>query len=146
MPGAPIGLDGRVVDTPEVSYAKAEHAAAHLNEKLNLANEAVKSADYVAYAASPLVASSPLFATTYSAPLAAQLTKYTAGGAPIGLDGRVVDTPEVAYAKAEHAAAHINHNIEHNHESLRNSLQNTPLLISTYSSPIYANGYVQHYL
>ncbi|XP_043274855.1 cuticle protein 2-like [Venturia canescens] len=146
LPGAPIGLDGRVVDTPEVSFAKAEHAAAHLNEKLNLAKEAVKSADYVAYAASPLIAPAPLIATTYSAPLAAQLTKYTAGGAPIGLDGRVVDTPEVAYAKAEHAAAHINHNLEHNSEFLRNSYQNSPLLVSAYSAPVYANGYIQHYL
>ncbi|XP_020710666.2 cuticle protein 2-like [Athalia rosae] len=47
LPGAPIGVDGRVVDTPEVAHAKAEHAAAHINEKVTLANEAVNSADHV---------------------------------------------------------------------------------------------------
>lgn len=40
---APLGVDGRVVDTPEVAAAKAAHAAAHANEKINLANEAARS-------------------------------------------------------------------------------------------------------
>lgn len=42
-PSAPLGADGRVVDTAEVAAAKAAHAAAHLNERLNLANEAARS-------------------------------------------------------------------------------------------------------
>lgn len=83
-PGAPIGLDGKVVDTPEVAYAKAEHAAAHLNERLRHASA---PSDAVVIESAKLQPS---------------------GGAPIGLDGRVVDTPEVAFAKAEHAAAHLN--------------------------------------
>ncbi|KAM0733822.1 hypothetical protein ACS0PU_012187 [Formica fusca] len=41
--GAPLGVDGRVVDTPEVAAAKAAHAAAHVKEKINLANEAARS-------------------------------------------------------------------------------------------------------
>ncbi|XP_070152947.1 uncharacterized protein [Polyergus mexicanus] len=41
--GAPLGVDGRVVDTPEVAAAKAAHAAAHVEEKINLANEAARS-------------------------------------------------------------------------------------------------------
>lgn len=40
---APLGVDGRVVDTPEVAAAKAAHATAHANEKINLANEAARS-------------------------------------------------------------------------------------------------------
>lgn len=41
---APLGADGRVVDTAEVTAAKLAHAAAHVNERLNLANEAARSA------------------------------------------------------------------------------------------------------
>jgi len=40
---APLGVDGRVVDTPEVTAAKAAHAAAHVNERINLANEIARS-------------------------------------------------------------------------------------------------------
>lgn len=43
MPSAPLGADGRVVDTPEVAAAKAAHAAAHVNERINLANEVARS-------------------------------------------------------------------------------------------------------
>lgn len=41
-PAAPVGPDGRVLDTPEVAVARAEHAAAHLNERLKLADEAAR--------------------------------------------------------------------------------------------------------
>lgn len=47
VPGAPVGADGRVVDTAEVAVAKTQHAAAHLNERVNLANEAVRSGDFI---------------------------------------------------------------------------------------------------
>lgn len=40
---APLGADGRVVDTPEVAAAKAAHATAHANERINLANEVARS-------------------------------------------------------------------------------------------------------
>jgi len=40
---APLGADGRVVDTPEVAAAKVAHAAAHVHERTNLANEIAKS-------------------------------------------------------------------------------------------------------
>ncbi|XP_011310451.1 cuticle protein 18.7 [Fopius arisanus] len=97
--GAPLGVDGRVVDTPEVSLAKAEHAAAHLNEQLR--------------STSPIATyTSPIIAPAIVSPLPV-ITK-AQSGAPIGLDGRVVDTPEVALAKAEHAAAHINAKLENN--------------------------------
>lgn len=79
--GAPIGADGRVVDTPEVAQAKAAHLAAH-------AQEAVKTVGLAPYGA--LAYASPVFY----------------GYAPLGSDGRVIDTPEVAQAKAAHFAAH----------------------------------------
>ncbi|KAI4485039.1 hypothetical protein M0802_012845 [Mischocyttarus mexicanus] len=65
VPGAPIGVDGRVVDTPEVAVAKAEHAAAHINERINLANEAVKSAEVIVPAATlgASIAAAPVIAS-----------------------------------------------------------------------------------
>lgn len=126
VPGAPIGLDGRVVDTPEVALAKAEHAAAHINERINLAQETLKSADAIAITG-PLVASSvePIAVAAKIVP-----------AAPLGPDGRVVDTPEVALAKAEHAAAHINQKIEQAVEQRQSSSLEIPLVLSTYSGPV----------
>ncbi|XP_015429394.1 PREDICTED: cuticle protein 18.7-like [Dufourea novaeangliae] len=83
--GAPIGPDGRVVDTPEVAEAKAAHLAAH-------ALEAAKKLGMYPYGA--LAYSSIPYAYRYSY------------AAPLGSDGRVIDTPEVAEAKAAHLAAH----------------------------------------
>ncbi|XP_017794074.1 PREDICTED: cuticle protein 18.7-like [Habropoda laboriosa] len=124
VPGAPIGLDGRVVDTPEVALAKAEHAAAHINERISLANEAVKSADQVITLTSPVLAGGiePIA-------LAAKLVP----SAPLGPDGRVVDTPEVALAKAEHAAAHINEKLE---QAAKSASLELPVVLSTYSGPV----------
>ncbi|XP_018401371.1 PREDICTED: uncharacterized protein LOC108778641 [Cyphomyrmex costatus] len=128
VPGAPIGLDGRVIDTAEVSLAKAEHAAAHINEKINLAAEAVKSADVLTYVAPSNVALVENSAhLVQPVAVAAKLTP----GAPIGLDGRVVDTPEVTLAKAEHAAAHINHF----NEKLTKSIYEQPAVILDRSAP-----------
>lgn len=108
-PGAPVGPDGRVVDTPEVAVAKAAHAAAQVNERINLANEAARSSLAVQAAvinpAASLVVGGP----------AALLVP----GAPIGPDGRVVDTAEVAVAKAAHAAAQVNERISLANEAAR---------------------------
>lgn len=79
--GAPLGPDGRVVDTPEVASAKADHAAAQQNERVNLAQQEARAA------AGP--------------------PNDPSDGAPVGPDGRVVDTNEVALAKAQHANAHL---------------------------------------
>ncbi|XP_078041288.1 uncharacterized protein LOC144472242 [Augochlora pura] len=83
--GAPIGADGRVVDTPEVAEAKAAHLAAH-------ALEAAKKVGMYPYGA--LAYSNIPYAYRYGY------------GAPLGPDGRVVDTQEVEDAKAAHLAAH----------------------------------------
>ncbi|XP_058799047.1 cuticle protein 2-like isoform X1 [Phymastichus coffea] len=78
---APLGPDGRVLDTPEVAAAKAAHFAAHAKESLKPYGAlAVSSPSYYAYG-----------------------YPYTA---PIGPDGNVIDTPEVVAAKAAHFAAH----------------------------------------
>ncbi|XP_046613091.1 cuticle protein 12.5-like [Neodiprion virginianus] len=149
LPGAPTGPDGRVVDTPEVAYAKAEHAAAHINEKVTLANEAVKSADVVAVAAPGVVSaySAPALVSAYPAHVG--FYRY-AHGAPVGVDGRVVDTPEVAHAKVEHAAAHINEKVTLANEAAKNyaahaahavvSAYSAPL-VSAYSAPAVVSAY-----
>lgn len=105
-PAAPVGLDGRVLDTPEVAVAKAEHAAAHLNERLKLADEAARS-------------SGGLQAVVKQSSLVVAAPGVLVPGAPIGQDGRVVDTPEVAVAKAAHAAAQANERINLAHEAAR---------------------------
>lgn len=75
---APLGPDGRVVDTPEVAHAKAAHLAAKA-------------------AAGGHGAWGPAAEWGHGA--------WAHGAAPLGHDGRVVDTPEVAHAKAAHFAA-----------------------------------------
>lgn len=127
-PGAPIGPDGRVVDTPEVAVAKAEHAAAHVNEKINLANEAIKSADHHV-----ITYSSPIVTADHTQLVHPIATKWISG-APIGPDGRVVDTPEVAIAKAQHAAAHINEKLGQHAANLAS--HELPVVISPYTAPI----------
>ena len=115
-----IGADGRVVDTPEVSLAKAEHAAAHINEKVTLNNEALRSADYLVAApaaALPVAHAAPVFA----AGPAILASPYAAQAGVIGLDGRPLDTAEVAIAKAAHAAAHINDRLIQAQEANRNA-------------------------
>lgn len=135
MPGAPIGLDGRVIDTADVTLAKAEHAAAHINEKINLAAEAARSADQHVLA---YVAPSNVAVVDSNAQLVqpVPVTAKLASGAPIGLDGRVIDTPEVALAKAEHAAAHINHfNEKLGYEAAKSIYQEQPAIILDRSAP-----------
>ncbi|XP_033223332.1 cuticle protein 18.7-like [Belonocnema kinseyi] len=87
--GAPIGLDGRVLDTPEVAYAKAHHLAAHAYESARNTLGYPYAYQPISYAAAPFIAY-----PTYSL------------GAPLGPDGRVIDTPEVAQAKAAHLIEH----------------------------------------
>ncbi|CAD1473683.1 unnamed protein product, partial [Heterotrigona itama] len=80
---APLGPDGRVVDTPEVAQLKAAHLAA-----LAEAN-----------ARAPKGPAGP-----YPGPAGpyASGSYYSGPPAPLGPDGRVVDTPEVQQAKAVH--------------------------------------------
>ncbi|XP_031830389.1 uncharacterized protein LOC116426066 [Nomia melanderi] len=108
-PGAPVGPDGRVLDTPEVAIAKAEHAAAQLNERISLANEAARSS---------LAPLQPAVINPASVVVGAPAAVLIPG-APLGPDGRVVDTAEVAVAKAAHAAAQVNERISLANEAAR---------------------------
>ena len=106
---ATVGPDGRVQDTPEVAAAKAAHAAAQFNERINLANEAARSGGTIVTAAPavavPLVASNAVVVPA----------------APIGPDGRVQDTQEVAVAKAAHANAHLNEKLNLANEAAKSA-------------------------
>nr|XP_012233456.1 PREDICTED: cuticle protein 2-like [Linepithema humile] len=87
---APLGPDGRVVDTPEVAQLKA----AHLNALAEANARAPKGPGAVGAYVGP---SGPYAAANY-------IPQYSYSGppAPLGPDGRVVDTPEVQQAKAVH--------------------------------------------
>ncbi|XP_043274844.1 histidine-rich protein PFHRP-II-like [Venturia canescens] len=170
VPGAPLGYDGRVVDTPEVVHAKVEHQAAHANEKIALAHEAAKSAEHDSHHYAHVVHAAPAVLASYqsnayaSVPVATSHVSSEASyhaalpvhqvvapvayakivpAAPLGADGRVVDTPEVAHAKAAHAAAHAHEKLSHSHEDSHYSHYEVPhvQLVASYPS----NSYAYHY-
>lgn len=93
-PPAPLAHDGRVIDTPEVIHAKAAHLAAHAAEAAK-----ASSLGYGDYSDGKYED----YGGSYVAP--AQ-NIYHGPPAPLAHDGRVIDTPEVAHAKAAHLAAH----------------------------------------
>ncbi|EGI67820.1 hypothetical protein G5I_03546 [Acromyrmex echinatior] len=108
-PAAPLAHDGRVVDTPEVAHAKKAHLAAH-------AEEAAKTAHYGGgYGGGYYGGGDGGYDGGYKGIIApaggshdysGYHGKYHGPPAPLGHDGRVVDTPEVAHAKAAHLTAH----------------------------------------
>lgn len=86
-PPAPLAHDGRVVDTPEVAHAKKAHLAAYAAEAARTAHHGYNMGGHDYQGA--------YHSGAYHGP-----------PAPLGHDGRVVDTQEVAHAKAAHLAAH----------------------------------------
>ncbi|XP_051161814.1 pupal cuticle protein-like [Leptopilina boulardi] len=84
---APLGPDGRVVDTPEVAQLKSAHLSA-------LAEAAARA---------PSGPAGPYDGHS-SYPAGNYVSHYSGPPAPLGHDGRVVDTPEVQAAKAHHFA------------------------------------------
>ncbi|KAF3420331.1 hypothetical protein E2986_11313, partial [Frieseomelitta varia] len=94
-PPAPLAHDGRVIDTPEVAHAKAAHLAAH-------AAEAAKATPY-GYGDYSDVGKYEDYSGSY---VATAHNLYHGPPAPLAHDGRVLETPEVAHAKAAHLAAH----------------------------------------
>ncbi|KAL7290970.1 pupal cuticle protein-like [Trichogramma pretiosum] len=90
---APLGPDGRVVDTPEVAHAKSAHLAALAEAAARAPKgpvghyDAPVHAHGLAYAPHAAYAHGP---------------RYSGPPAPLGPDGRVIDTPEVEHAKAIH--------------------------------------------
>ncbi|CAL7942023.1 unnamed protein product [Xylocopa violacea] len=91
-PAAPLAQDGRVIDTPEVAHAKAAHLAAYAAEAAKATSLGYNDGAYEEYEG------------PYGA--AAGQALYHGPPAPLAHDGRVIDTPEVAHAKAAHLAAH----------------------------------------
>lgn len=101
-----------------------------MNERINLNREALRSADAIVstpVAAAPLAIAAPAalpvaapavlpVVAPATLPLAAPVTTVLAA------DGRPLDTPEVAIAKASHLAAHYNERILHASEANRNFL------------------------
>ncbi|XP_015429395.1 PREDICTED: pupal cuticle protein-like [Dufourea novaeangliae] len=83
---APLGPDGRVVDTPEVAQLKAAHLAA-------LAD---------ANARAPKVGPAGPYPGPAGSYAPGNYAHYSGPPAPLGPDGRVVDTAEVQQAKAVH--------------------------------------------
>lgn len=107
-----------------MALAKAEHAAAHIDEHLKLNNERLRTADFIAPAALPIAAAPA--AISYAAapaalPLATRAAYPVLSYNGIAADGRPLDTPEVALAKAAHANAHINERLTHANEFARNA-------------------------
>ncbi|XP_071555009.1 cuticle protein 2 [Temnothorax nylanderi] len=122
-PPAPLAHDGRVVDTPEVAHAKKVHFAAY-------AEAAAKAAPpHVGYYAGgghdggfaggfdggfdggyPAGGSYIGYAGGHHD---GYQSKYHGPPAPLGKDGRVVDTPEVAHAKIAHLSAHAEELAKH---------------------------------
>ncbi|XP_012538177.1 cuticle protein 5 [Monomorium pharaonis] len=115
-PPAPLAHDGRVVDTPEVAHAKKAHLIAH-------AEEAAKTAHYGGGGFEGGYGGG--FDGGFGGGIGGGVGGGVGGGfgggygggygghgghivgyhgklAPIGKDGRVVDTPEVAHVKAAH--------------------------------------------
>lgn len=86
-PPAPLDHEGRVVDTPDVAHLKAAHLAAHA--------EAAAKAHYEEGYGFDGYSDGHGAGYGYHGP-----------AAPLAHDGRVVDTAEVAHAKAAHLAAH----------------------------------------
>ncbi|XP_012057042.1 PREDICTED: cuticle protein 2-like [Atta cephalotes] len=98
-PPAPIGHDGRVMDTPEVAHAKAAHLAAVAEAVAKIPHSVASYAEnqnYHGYA-NPVSVDHQIYHSGYG---------YHGPPAPLDHDGRVTDTPEVARAKAAHLAAY----------------------------------------
>ncbi|XP_063978969.1 uncharacterized protein LOC135163448 [Diachasmimorpha longicaudata] len=101
---APLGEDGRVVDTTEVSRVKAAHLAAHAEALKNIESPYREAAilwkDNVDVNRLVLVPSHVAFA------IHRRNSIYRGPSAPLAPDGAVIDTREVAEARAAHLRAH----------------------------------------
>ncbi|XP_020285725.1 uncharacterized protein LOC109855665 [Pseudomyrmex gracilis] len=102
-PWAPISSDGTVVDTPEVVQARAAHLAARAAAIARLTKARIELSPVTDATAE--VPSETTSQTITSAPATEQTADDDQRSmAPLGQDGLVVDTSEVAAAKAKHLA------------------------------------------
>ncbi|XP_033222239.1 uncharacterized protein LOC117176214 [Belonocnema kinseyi] len=119
--GAPVGLDGRVLDTPEVSAAKTEHAVAHLNERINLANEAVRSAD-VPINLLPVSGLGAVITTSGVVPLGLDVSELVKNGVPaalLNLEGRLLENSELRLTRAEQAISQLSEKLRLENDNAR---------------------------
>ncbi|CAK9806486.1 hypothetical protein ANTPLA_LOCUS4907 [Anthophora plagiata] len=129
-PPAPLAHDGRVLDTPEVAHAKAAHLAAYAAEA---AKASLGYADY----------SDGKYNDYGGAYAATAQNIYHGPPAPLAHDGRVIDTPEVAHAKAAHLAAHAEQISKISHLSYADPYGQTlisVILNVAYSAPQWYGG------
>ncbi|OXU20873.1 hypothetical protein TSAR_004352 [Trichomalopsis sarcophagae] len=101
-PLAPLAHDGRVVDTPEVAHAKAAHFHAYHEELSKTAHHGPTLPEH--HGGYELAHHGPVAHVDYHH--AEPVHHYHGPPAPLAHDGRVVDTPEVAHAKAAHFHAY----------------------------------------
>ena len=117
-PPAPLAKDGRVVDTPEVAHAKAAHFAAYHAEAARNSHHSYAPA----FGHGGYEVGSGIGLGGGHGGYEGDSHGYSYHGppAPLAHDGRVVDTPEVAHAKAAHFHAyheelskvsHLPHNV-----------------------------------
>ncbi|KMQ90855.1 pupal cuticle [Lasius niger] len=109
-PLAPLAHDGRVIDTPEVAHARKAHLAAFAAEAARTAHHHGGYPADGSYVDNHGVG----YHGGYHG------AGYHGPPAPLAHDGRVVDTPEVAHAKAAHLAAHAAELSKIAHLSYRN--------------------------
>ena len=91
-PPAPIGSDGRVIDTPEVAHARAAHLATHAEVSASMAHNQQPDVWEGSYEQQNSYEEPGQYVVQDE-----HQRPYHGPPAPIGHDGRVIDTPEVKY-------------------------------------------------
>ncbi|KAG9432168.1 hypothetical protein HZU67_06814 [Apis mellifera carnica] len=99
---APLAEDGTVIDTPEVAALKA----ARLAELAEAEARAYKFAQEYKPEVQGQVVAASLVASTIAYEDREYIQSYRGPQAPLTSDGMVMDTPEVAHARAAHLALH----------------------------------------
>ncbi|KAL0126755.1 hypothetical protein PUN28_005251 [Cardiocondyla obscurior] len=105
-PPAPLAKDGRVVDTPEVAHAKKAHFAAYAEQAAKTAHYGYPGIGGYEGGDGGYKGGDGGYGDGGFAVYSGYHGKYHGPPAPLGHDGRVVDTPEVVHAKSAHLAAH----------------------------------------
>ncbi|XP_077290098.1 uncharacterized protein LOC143913918 [Arctopsyche grandis] len=125
-----LSSDGHVLDTPEVAQARADHLARFAAESAKSSQSFSYSApNYVSYNAAPIVAAH------YVTPVAKAVE---IANIQVSSDGHVLDTPEVAQAKADHFARFAAESAK----SSQSFSYSAPNYVSYNSAPIVAAHYV----
>ncbi|XP_014226801.1 histidine-rich glycoprotein-like [Trichogramma pretiosum] len=107
-PPAPLGHDGRVVDTPEVAHAKAAHFHA-FSEELSKASHhgpILHHEPEIHHHHEQHHHEAPVLHHAAAYHHEPEHHVYHGPPAPLAHDGRVIDTAEVAHAKAAHFHAY----------------------------------------